>query len=424
MRGAGRRRDAVVLVVALAATLVAPATVGAAPADIAPACPDEAVPAGAFDDTGTSVHATAVDCAFRHDVVRGVSALHYAPGRALRRDQLASVLVRLVRAGGGGLPAGSPGRFDDVDGNVHAGAIAQLAGAGIVEGRDGTSYAPSRPVRRDQMATLLVRVHEHVTGQTLPEGDARFGDVDDGNTHAASVRRASGAGLVTGTAPGAYEPGAPVRRDQLARLVARLLSRFVEEGHAAPPRRGHAGGARPLPPAVRAFMAGRSWRPGCPVGLDALALVTATHRGFDGRDHWGRLVVHVDVAGEVVQALRRLYEAGFPIARMRLVDHYGGDDGASMADNNSSAFNCRPVTGGASWSQHSYGSAVDLNPVQNPYVRDGTVLPAAGRAYVDRTDVREGMIVRPGPVTDTFAALGWRWGGDWRSVHDPMHFER
>jgi hypothetical protein len=107
---------------------------------------------------------------------------------------------------------------------------------------------------------------------------------------------------------------------------------------------------------------------------------------------------------------------------MELVDVYGGDDDRSMEANNTSAFNCRRVTGGTSFSQHSYGTAIDLNPLPNPYVRGDTVLPPAGRAYLDRTDVRQGMIVDPGPVVGAFAVIGWEWGGNFTALKDYQHF--
>ena len=164
-----------------------------------------------------------------------------------------------------------------------------------------------------------------------------------------------------------------------------------------------------------------SWRAGCPVPLTDLRYLTLTYRGFDGADHTGELVVAASVADDVVATFRQLYQDGYPIASMRLVDDFGGDDDASMAANNTSAFNCRPVTGGGGFSEHSYGTAIDVNPVQNPYVRGTTVLPPAGRASVDRPDA-PGVIHDGDPVVRAFAAHGFAWGGDWQSPIDYQHF--
>ena len=158
------------------------------------------------------------------------------------------------------------------------------------------------------------------------------------------------------------------------------------------------------------------------MSLDALSLLTVAHWGFDSEVRVGRLVVATDVSRDVEAALRLVYEARFPVERMVLVDAYDASDDRSMADNNTSAFNCRPVTGGAGWSEHSYGTAIDVNPVQNPYVRGRTVLPPAGAAYLDRADVRPGMAVDPGSLVGAFRAIGWGWGGGWQSLEDFQHF--
>jgi hypothetical protein len=192
----------------------------------------------------------------------------------------------------------------------------------------------------------------------------------------------------------------------------------------APPR------PAPAPPAYGATVAGvdasqlpASWRPGCPVGPEQLRLLTLPYWGFDGGEHTGEMVVHADVAADVVEVFRALHAARFPIARMVLVDVYGGDDDASTRANNTSSFNCRPVTGGSSWSQHAYGRAIDVNPVQNPYVySDGTVADPAAARYTDRSLQEPGMIHDGDVVVDAFTSIGWGWGGRYRSIKDYQHF--
>ena len=164
-----------------------------------------------------------------------------------------------------------------------------------------------------------------------------------------------------------------------------------------------------------------SWRAGCPVPLTDLRYLTLTYRGFDGVDHNGEMVVAASEADNVVAIFRQLYEDGYPIASMRLVDDFGGDDGTSMTANNTSAFNCRTVTGGGGFSEHSYGTAIDVNPVQNPYLSGTTVLPASGRPYVDRPD-DPGVIHDGDGVVTAFAAHGFSWGGDWTGPIDYQHF--
>jgi hypothetical protein len=173
----------------------------------------------------------------------------------------------------------------------------------------------------------------------------------------------------------------------------------------------------------RQAMIGVSWREGCPVALEALARISASHWGFDGVPRTGHLVVRADVAPVFIDALRAAWDAGFPIERMEPIEVFGGDDDASMAANNTSAFNCRPVTGGTGFSQHSFGHAIDVNPVQNPYVtRSGTVLPPSGEPYLVRDPAVPGLLVEPGAVVDAFRAHGWGWGGTWTTTKDYQHF--
>lgn len=165
-----------------------------------------------------------------------------------------------------------------------------------------------------------------------------------------------------------------------------------------------------------------SWEPGCPVAPDGLRVITMSHWNYAGSVSTGRLVVAAGLANQVVDIFRDLYEARFPIERMELVDAYGGDDDQSMAANNTSAFNCRLVTGGSSYSEHSYGRAIDVNPLVNPYVKGSTVLPPAGSAYVDRGLDAPGMIHANDEVVQAFASRGWIWGGTWSSLKDYQHF--
>lgn len=165
-----------------------------------------------------------------------------------------------------------------------------------------------------------------------------------------------------------------------------------------------------------------SWRAGCPLGIDELSAVDVSFWGYDGLVRTGRLIVATDLAEEMVAIMHELFEARFPIERMEPVDVYGGDDNQSMAANNTSAFNCRQVTGGSAWSEHSYGRAIDINPLVNPYVMGSTALPPEGAAYADREQDAPGMIHAGDVVVDAFAARGWEWGGYWTSPKDYQHF--
>ncbi len=170
-------------------------------------------------------------------------------------------------------------------------------------------------------------------------------------------------------------------------------------------------------------MTGVSWRQGCPVALRDLRLLTLSHWGFDGRVRSGRLIVHRDIARDLVQVFRDLYAARVPIRRMVPVDAYGGSDFRSIEADNTSAFNCRFVDGTTRWSNHAFGRAIDVNPIENPYVSAGSTSHRASRPYVSRTKRRPGMAYEGGALVRAFDRIGWGWGGRWTSsVKDYQHF--
>jgi hypothetical protein len=180
-----------------------------------------------------------------------------------------------------------------------------------------------------------------------------------------------------------------------------------------------------LTPSLRERMR-TSHRAGCPVPWRELRYLRLSYVGFDGLSHTGELVVAAAYARDVVGVFHELYDARWPIRRMRLVDDYGGDDDRSMAADNTSGFNCRRVKGSKEWSAHALGAAIDLNPVQNPYLTGSAVAPLAGRRFaeLDRSAgarVPEGTIRSGDVVVRAFAAIGWTWGGSWAEP-DFQHF--
>lgn len=164
-----------------------------------------------------------------------------------------------------------------------------------------------------------------------------------------------------------------------------------------------------------------SWHPGCPVAPSRLRRIRLSYVGFDGRRHLGRLVVNARVVTQVTTVFRTLYRARFPIRRMVPIDAYRGDDDRSAAADNTSGFNCRRAVaaGLPSWSMHAYGEAVDVNDVENPYVFGSRVIPPAGRAYVNRANVRLGMAVAGGVLVRAFTRVAWGWGARFA---DYQHF--
>ncbi len=190
----------------------------------------------------------------------------------------------------------------------------------------------------------------------------------------------------------------------------------------------------PIPAARRAIMQGTTLHPDCPVGFDDLVQLSLDHWGNDARVHRGTLIVHRDVATDVAKAFGQLFDARFPVHSMRPASDFAGIDEATMDANNTSAFNCRPVAGTDRPSEHSLGTAIDINPRVNPWMRWGYddkrkierwfVEPESGRRYVDRPEDAPGIILPGGVVDRAFKAIGWGWGGDWDDKKDWQHVSR
>ncbi len=168
---------------------------------------------------------------------------------------------------------------------------------------------------------------------------------------------------------------------------------------------------------------GRStWHEGCPVRVEDLSYVTVTHFGFDGLLHTGEMIVNRAVAEGIVSVFEQLYDAAYPIEEMRVVSASELDLPPTGDGNLTTSFVCRSKVESTSWSQHAYGLAVDVNPFQNPYVRDDLVLPELAGYYTDRDRAEAGMIGPGSLVVRAFGELGWGWGGAWTSLKDWMHF--
>ena len=207
-----------------------------------------------------------------------------------------------------------------------------------------------------------------------------------------------------------------------AALVGLVASSAVASEVPAP---AFAAQVAPIPPAIATKMTGHSWHEGCPVAIADLRYVTLSFWGYDGEVHNGELVIAATLADEVVTIFRELFQAHFPIERMRLVDDYGGDDKVAMADNNTSGFNCRNKSGMPDeFSQHGWGRAIDINPLVNPLVSKNRVEPPAAKAHVDRALQAKGILVWGDAAVTAFRRHGWQWGGAWTRMKDYQHFEK
>lgn len=162
------------------------------------------------------------------------------------------------------------------------------------------------------------------------------------------------------------------------------------------------------------------------ITYDDLRYIELLHYDFDGNVKEGELIVNVKVAQEVSEIFLELYKAQYPLESVVLVDDFGepGDDNLSMAANNTSGFNYRYVTGSSKLSRHSYGAAIDVNPMINPYIDGDRVAPENGAEYVDRSLKLPGMIDHDDFCYKLFKEHGWTWGGDWSGDKDYQHFSK
>jgi len=175
---------------------------------------------------------------------------------------------------------------------------------------------------------------------------------------------------------------------------------------------------------------GDSWRQGCPVALENLRYLQMSYLDFNGQTQMGEMIVHQTVALNTVYIFEELYSLNYAIDKMQLVSDYGGNDWKSIENDNTSAFNCRPVSGKKKkWSNHAYGKAIDINPIANPYIsKRGHISHKASyqykiRRHLDINNLSDrALLLASDPATKVFKRYGWRWGGDWKTMKDYQHF--
>lgn len=180
---------------------------------------------------------------------------------------------------------------------------------------------------------------------------------------------------------------------------------------------------------IFALMRGRSYKSECTIARSSLRYILCLHRDDGGRAIVGEMVVNKAIADDVLHIFRELFEGGYPIERMRLIDYWDADDERAMTANNSSSFNFRFISHTNKVSKHGMGMAIDINPLYNPYtktLRNGTTIvePAAGKAYLDRRRQFRYKITRGDLCHRLFRKYGFRWGGDWKTMKDYQHFEK
>ena len=185
--------------------------------------------------------------------------------------------------------------------------------------------------------------------------------------------------------------------------------------------KGYMFASQPVPESVQARMQGKSMPANATISFDELRYLTVYHYGFEGQVKKGELVCNKAIAHDLLCIFRALFSRGYPIYSIRLIDDFDADDEASMQANNTSCFNYRNVPGTNSHSQHAYGLAVDINPLQNPYIQGSHIYPATATEYVDRTRDFPHKIDENDFCKEVFTSYGFQWGGYWHHK-DYQHF--
>lgn len=184
------------------------------------------------------------------------------------------------------------------------------------------------------------------------------------------------------------------------------------------------------PEVKQRMLSGKTWKKGCPLLLQDLRYLRIKHIDFKGKEQMGEMIVHKEVSEEVTKIFEALYHADYPIHQMRLVSDYKGSDWQSIEADNTSAFNCRKATGSKKFSKHSYGKAIDINPIENPYIfRSGKSSHKASKPYLKRkrtgdSPSQRAMLLPQDQPVQIFKKYGWKWGGDWSGVKDYQHFSK
>lgn len=297
----------------------------------------------------------------------------------------------------------------------------------------------SRPGRPSLPAALLLALLPVLLTACATPGPAREPADDAGSGPTAGPAPTTGPATAPGPAPTLTpEPGTspppwlgervlPLAEDGYG--VVRptppaLRERRFTRPAGLPPLPGRGYASRATTPAPDRVVARSSWRPECPVAREDLSWLRVALHGFAGERHTGEALVHADAVEDLRQVFAELWRAGFPIERMRITRAAEVDAPPTGDDNNTTVLVCRQVTGGGSWSEHARGLAIDVNPFQNPYRRGDRVLPELASAYLDRGNLRPGMVRPDGPVARAFARVGWEWGGAWHGLVDHQHFSR
>lgn len=184
----------------------------------------------------------------------------------------------------------------------------------------------------------------------------------------------------------------------------------------------------PLNDDLKKRITGISYQENPDISYEELRYVRVLYIDFDGKECSGELICNETIAQDLVEIFYELHQAEYPIEKICLIDEYGGNDEASMEDNNSSCFNYRVVAGTKRLSKHALGLAIDINPLYNPYITYSgetmNIAPANAAVYADRDAAYIAKITHDDLAFQLFTEHGFTWGGDWKNSKDYQHFQK
>lgn len=294
--------------------------------------------------------------------------------------------------------------------------------AGYISGYEDNTFKPNKFITREEVAHILTSIKNN-KDENIDKSLIYWDNEEISHWSKSSVEGTLENGYMGGYSDITFRPKNNITRAESVVVLSRLLTGNkieLPKNELPKPVFSYSN----IPSSVQNKMLGLSMPLSRPISFDELSYLKVSYYGFDGKYHVGEMVVNKKVAKEVVDIFEELLDHKYPIEKIKLIDDYKADDNLSMSDNNSSSFCYRAITNGNSLSKHSLGLAIDINPVQNPYVSNNQVLPSNGSDYLNRNYIRKGMIVKNDVCYNAFVKRGWTWGGNWKSIKDYQHFQK
>ena len=371
-----------------------------------------------FSDVKGHWSQSEIDIFIKNGYIQGYEDLTFRPDLSITRAEFITIVNKVL-----GFKKVGKENFGDINKDQwFYEQICIAIEAGYIQGYEDNTFKPNNFITREEVASILTSIKKN-KDENIDKSFLYWDNKEISNWAKSSVEGALENGYMGGYGDITFRPKNNITRAESVVVLNRLLTGNKIElpnNELFKPIFSYSD----VPSSIKNKMLGLSMPSNIHISFDELSYLKLSYYGFDDKYHIGEMVVNKKIAKEVVDIFKELLDHKYPIEKIKLIDDYKADDNLSMADNNSSSFCYRAITNGNSLSKHSLGLAIDINPVQNPYVAKNQVLPSNGSAYLNRNYVRKGMIVKNDVCYNAFAKRGWTWGGNWKSLKDYQHFEK